>query len=99
MVFGALHLRPGAREWFWEWLEREHPELVPAYRGLYPGASVYAPVGYRTWLAERVRPLLRRHRLTGGAEEEVETRAPRPGPVRGTGKAAMARAAAGDRLF
>ena len=82
VVFGALHLRPGAREWFWEWLEREHPELVPAYRGLYPGASVYAPVGYRTWLAERVRPLLRRHRLTGGAEEEVETRAPRPGPVR-----------------
>lgn len=99
VVFGALHLRPGAREWFWEWLEREHPELVPAYRGLYPGASVYAPVGYRTWLAERVRPLLRRHRLTGGAEEEVETRAPRPGPVRGTGKAAMAHAAAGDRLF
>ena len=99
VVFGALHLRPGAREWFWEWLEREHPELVPAYRGLYPGASVYAPVGYRTWLAERVRPLLRRHRLTGGAEEEVETRAPRPGPVRGAGKAAAARAAAGARLF
>ena len=99
VVFGALHLRPGAREWFWEWLEREHPELVPAYRGLYPGASVYAPAGYRTWLAERVRPLLRRHRLTGGAEEEVETRAPRSGPVRGAGKAAAARAAAGARLF
>lgn len=25
----ALHLRPGAREWFWAWLDREHPELVP----------------------------------------------------------------------
>lgn len=94
VVFGALHLRPGAREWFWQWLEREHPELVPAYRGLYPGASVYAPAGYRTWLAARVRPLLRRHRLAGGAEEQVETRPPRPGPVRATARAAMS-----DRLF
>lgn len=89
VVFGALHLRPGAREWFWQWLEREHPDLVPAYRGLYPGASVYAPAGYRAMLSERVRPLLRRHRLTGGAEEEVENRparTPRPGPVRTTRK-------------
>lgn len=88
VVFGALHLRPGAREWFWQWLEREHPELVPAYRGLYPGATVYAPVGYRKWLAARVRPLLRRHRLTGGPEDEVETRPARPGPVRTTARAA-----------
>ncbi|WP_455132485.1 Rv2578c family radical SAM protein [Microbacterium aurum] len=94
VVFGALHLRPGAKEWFWQWLEREHPELVPAYRGLYPGASAYAPTGYRKWLAARVRPLLRRHRLGGGAEEEVETRPVRPGPVRTTGRAA----AAGVRL-
>ena len=95
VVFGALHLRPGAREWFWEWLEREHPELVPAYRGLYPGASAYAPAGYRTRLAARVRPLLRRHRLTGGAEEEVETRASRPGPVRTTSRGAASLAADG----
>ncbi|MGB4779524.1 Rv2578c family radical SAM protein, partial [Microbacterium sp.] len=71
VVYGALHLRPGAREWFWGWLEREHPELVPAYRGLYPGVSVYAPAGYRKWLAARVRPLLRKHRLGGGAEEDA----------------------------
>src|SRR5699024_413080 len=31
----ALHLRPGAREWFFRWLEQEHPELVPRYRRLY----------------------------------------------------------------
>ena len=93
VVFGALHLRPGAREWFWQWLEREHPELVPAYRGLYPRASVYAPAGYRTWLAARVRPMLRRHRLAGGAEEEVETRPSRPGPVR------MTKTPVADRLF
>lgn len=90
VVYGALHLRPGAREWFWQWLEREHPELVPAYRGLYPGGAVYAPAAYRTLLAARVRPLLRRHRLGGGAEQDVQTRPARPGPVRVTGRTAAA---------
>jgi DNA repair photolyase len=90
VVFGALHLRPGAKEWFWQWLEREHPELLPAYRGLYPGVSAYAPDGYLKWLSARVRPLLARHRLVGGAEEDVETRPSRPGPVRKTGRAAAA---------
>ncbi|GAA3918007.1 Rv2578c family radical SAM protein [Microbacterium invictum] len=81
VVFGAMHLRPGAKQWFWQWLERERPDLVPVYRGLYPGASVSAPEGYRTMLAARVRPLLRRHRLGGGVEEDAETRPSRPGPV------------------
>ncbi|MCT9819307.1 Rv2578c family radical SAM protein [Microbacterium sp. W1N] len=85
VVFGALHLRPGAKQWFWQWLERERPDLLPVYRGLYPGVSVSAPVGYRKLLTARVRPLLHRHRLAGGAEEEVEMRVPRPGPVRATG--------------
>ncbi|WP_431803663.1 Rv2578c family radical SAM protein [Microbacterium sp. bgisy203] len=105
VVFGALHLRPGAKEWFWQWLERDHPELVPAYRGLYPGASAYAPEGYRKMLAARVRPLLRRHGLGGGAEEEVENRPPRAGPVRTTARGARAaptprgEALAATRLF
>ncbi|RLK52338.1 Rv2578c family radical SAM protein [Microbacterium telephonicum] len=98
VVFGALHLRPGAKQWFWQWLERERPDLLPAYRGLYPGVSVGAPVGYRKMLAARVRPLLRRHRLAGGAEEEVEARHTRPGPVRTTGRAA-ARMSAAATLF
>ncbi|MGP6206149.1 radical SAM protein, partial [Microbacterium sp. F2] len=79
VVFGALHLRPGAKQWFWQWLEREHPELVGSYRGLYPGASAYAPKPYRQWLAKRVRPLLRVHGLTGHAEEEAPPREPVPG--------------------
>ncbi|WP_394279341.1 intein-containing Rv2578c family radical SAM protein [Microbacterium sp.] len=94
VVFGALHLRPGAKEWFWEWLERERPDLVPAYRGLYPGVAVSAPKGYRAWLAERVRPLLRRHGLHGRLEEEAAP--PRgasgPGPVRATGRSPAATA-------
>lgn len=87
VIVGALHLRPGAKEWFWSWLERERPDVLPRYRGLYPGVSSYAPAGYRKLLAERVRPLLRRHGLGGGVEEEVETRPATPGPVRTTGPA------------
>ena len=28
VLYTALHLRPGAKQWFLHWLEREHPELV-----------------------------------------------------------------------
>lgn len=79
VVYGALHLRPGVKPWFMRWLEREHPELVSSYLGLYPGASTYAPKAYRSWLAKRVRPLLRAHGLGGGAEDDT----PRRGPVEG----------------
>jgi DNA repair photolyase len=71
VVYGALHLRPGVKPWFMQWLEREHPELVSSYLGLYPGASAQAPKQYRSWLAKRVRPLLRVHRLDGHAEEDT----------------------------
>jgi DNA repair photolyase len=99
VVFGALHLRPGVKPWFLQWLQREHPELVSSYRGLYPGASTYAPKGYRTWLGRRVRPLMRVHGLDGDAEEN-RSRAPGPAPV---GRIVMTTrgraAAAADRLF
>ncbi|MEU1971884.1 intein-containing Rv2578c family radical SAM protein [Microbacterium sp. NPDC019599] len=79
VVYGALHLRPGVKPWFMRWLEREHPELVSSYLGLYPGASAYAPKGYRSWLAKRVRPLLRVHGLGGQAEDDSPPRGPVPG--------------------
>jgi DNA repair photolyase len=59
----ALHLRPGAREWFQAWLAREHPGLVEPYARLYRRGS-YVDPAYRRVLAERVAPLLRRHGLT-----------------------------------
>lgn len=93
VVYGAMHLRPGVKPWFQQWLARERPDLVPAYRGLYPGAAVQAPQGYRRMLAERVRPLLRKYRLRGGLEEEEAQPARfRPGPVVTTsrGRAASA---------
>lgn len=63
VAWSALHLKPGAREWFLGWLERDRPDLVGRYRTLYPSGQVYAPAGYRKWLANRVRPLLRAHGL------------------------------------
>ncbi|WP_323961356.1 radical SAM protein [Arthrobacter sp. JZ12] len=63
---GALHLRPGAREWYMAWLSKHHPGLVGRYRRLY-GSGTYASAEYRTWLAERVRVYRRRHGLAAGA--------------------------------
>jgi DNA repair photolyase len=79
VVFGALHLRPGAKQWFMRWIEREHPELVSSYLGLYPGASATAPKAYRAWLSKRVRPLLRVHGLDGHDEDDEPRRAAVPG--------------------
>jgi DNA repair photolyase len=79
VVYGALHLRPGAKQWFFEWLEREHPHLVSSYRGLYPGVSTSAPKAYRTWLSKRMRPLLRMHRLDGWDEDDHPRGRPQPG--------------------
>jgi DNA repair photolyase len=58
----ALHLRPGAREWFLAWLALEHPQLMPLYRELYGGGS-YVRRAYAEDLRSRVRPKLRRHGL------------------------------------
>jgi DNA repair photolyase len=63
---GALHLRPGAREWYMEWLAKTHPGLVGRYRRLY-GGGTYASAEYRTWLSKRVQVHRRRHGLSAGA--------------------------------
>ena len=79
VVYGALHLRPGAKQWFMQWLAEQHPELVSSYLGLYPGAAATAPKAYRAWLAKRVRPLLRVHGLDGRAEDDHPRGTPVPG--------------------
>ena len=58
----AAHLRPGVRDWYLQWLRQHRPALVADYRRLY-GRGSYVPTEYRTWLAERSRPLLRAHGL------------------------------------
>jgi DNA repair photolyase len=58
----ALHLRPGAREWYLAWLARHHPALLPRYRELY-GRGSYLGQAYQRELAARVRLAARRYGL------------------------------------
>jgi len=62
VMYSALHLRPGVKEWFAQWLHAHHPHMVSRYRDLY-GDRAYAPRAYRAQLAARIRPLLRKHGL------------------------------------
>jgi DNA repair photolyase len=62
----VLHLRPGAREWFFRWLSKQHPGLVPRYRGLY-GQGAYASAAYQKQVTEHVRALAQRYRVGAGA--------------------------------
>ncbi|MGK5738187.1 intein-containing Rv2578c family radical SAM protein [Micromonospora sp. URMC 103] len=74
----ALHLRPGAREWYAHWLGREFPHLVPRYRELYRSGS-YAPQAYQRELTARVRIAARRHGLHR-SEPGDNRRLPEPTP-------------------
>ncbi|WP_218120115.1 Rv2578c family radical SAM protein [Actinopolyspora mzabensis] len=55
-----LHLRPGAREWYRAWLQREYPSLVPRYARLYRN-SAYAPESYQREVVELVEQACRAH--------------------------------------
>ncbi|HEX6336594.1 MAG TPA: Rv2578c family radical SAM protein [Jiangellaceae bacterium] len=61
-----LHLRPGAREWFMDWLGRERPDLVGPYEDLY-GRGAYVPSSYGDAVASTLGPLLERYRLDRSA--------------------------------
>ncbi|MBW1600553.1 Rv2578c family radical SAM protein [Streptomyces sp. JJ66] len=52
----ALHLRPGAREWFMAWLARHHPHLVRPYEALYADGP-YAPKWYQRRITGQVHEL------------------------------------------
>jgi DNA repair photolyase len=70
VLYSSMYLKPGTKEWFFEWLERTRPELVAKYTDFY-SKGAYAPVGYRKWLAERIHPLIRKHGLERGQEDPV----------------------------
>jgi hypothetical protein len=89
VVVVALHLRPGAREWFFTWLRRTHPTLVSRYEGLYAGRA-YVPDWYARSLRRRVGPLLARHGLGSPFRPSV-----RP-PGRGSGSVTVAQEAEGE---
>jgi DNA repair photolyase len=54
-----LHLRPGVRELYLPWLQRERPDLVAAYKPLYASPSGYAPQEARRAHAGRIARLTR----------------------------------------
>jgi DNA repair photolyase len=70
----TLHLRPGVKEEFMPWLEREYPELVEGYRRLYRGSN--APKATRESIAARVGDAKRRHPLPDRPERKPDQRAP-----------------------
>ena len=81
----VLHLRPGVREVFWPWLEREYPHLVPRYRALYLRSE--AAKEYRdavvAFVAERRRAAQARHgvppqptRPRGGGDRDAGRQRP-----------------------
>jgi DNA repair photolyase len=64
---GVLHLEPGVREHFAEFLRAAAPELLPLYQQLYRGGA-YAPSRVQESLTGAVDDLRRRYRITDRPE-------------------------------
>lgn len=79
-----LHLRPGAREWYGQWLAREHPELVPRYRELFAHGS-YSPKDYQREVTAKVRTAARRYGLGSGDDGPTHRTPASPEEARATG--------------
>jgi DNA repair photolyase len=71
----VLHLRPGTREWFLNWLRAAHPELTERYAELYRRGA-YAPKEYQARIAGQVRELADKYGV--GRSTPREARAIRP---------------------
>jgi DNA repair photolyase len=84
-----LHLRPGTREWYLQWLNDHHPELVRRYLRFY-GRGAYAPKAYQAEICGQVRELAAKFgvgattpaagRRIGPPIDEAPPPAPRPEP-------------------
>jgi DNA repair photolyase len=68
----SLHLRPGAREWYLAWLERNYPHLLPRYRELYPRGS-YLSQRFQKDLSQRVQAAARRYRVGQSDRQTART--------------------------
>jgi len=78
------------------WLAREHPALVPRYRGLYGNGS-YAPRRYQQQINDQVRELAARYgvgRASPAAARRIRPAAAGQGPRARTGLGGGARPAA-----
>ncbi|MFI6859581.1 Rv2578c family radical SAM protein [Streptomyces sp. NPDC050421] len=83
----VLHLRPGAREWFMEWLGRHHPHLVRRYERLYADGA-YAPTWYQRRITRLVHELATEYGIGPshrGAPRAFPERGEPPTPPPGSG--------------
>jgi DNA repair photolyase len=72
----VLHLRPGAREWFLQWLRQTHPDLVEPYRELY-ARGAYAPKAYQERISQQVAELAARYRVGQASPVQARRLSPR----------------------
>ncbi|MGC5341605.1 Rv2578c family radical SAM protein [Streptomyces sp. DT24] len=72
----VLHLRPGAREWFTQWLGQHHPHLVRRYERLYADGA-YAPKWYQRRITRQVHELAAEFGI-GPADRGEPRRIPSP---------------------
>ncbi|HEY3957691.1 MAG TPA: intein-containing Rv2578c family radical SAM protein [Streptosporangiaceae bacterium] len=72
----VLHLRPGAREWFYAWLGEHHPGLVPRYRALYRSGA-YAPRAYQQRITAQVANLARKYGIGQASPGQARSVSPR----------------------
>jgi DNA repair photolyase len=56
----VVYLKPGTKEHFMEFLERDYPHLVHRYRQLFPGGAAYLPSGIKAPIVQTVADLKRR---------------------------------------
>ncbi|MDT0345989.1 Rv2578c family radical SAM protein [Streptomyces litchfieldiae] len=81
----ALHLRPGAREWFMGWLATHHPHLVRRYQVLYADGA-YAPKWYQRRITGQVHELAAEYGMgptPRGAHRALREPEPEPEPEPG----------------
>jgi hypothetical protein len=71
-----LHLRPGAREWFLQWLHETHPDLVERYRELY-ARGAYAPKAYQERISQQVAELAARYQVGQASPVQARRISPR----------------------
>ncbi|MFG3258525.1 Rv2578c family radical SAM protein [Streptomyces sp. NPDC048172] len=76
----ALHLRPGAREWYMRWLAEHHPHLVRHYEALYANGP-YAPTWYQRRITRQVHELAAEYGLGPTAPGEHRRAEIRPEPA------------------
>ena len=67
---GALHLRAGGKEWYLDWIRREHPDLLAGYEQMY-ARSAYAPESYRRMLTRMAGEAAARHGLARGGAHGI----------------------------